>query len=199
VNRLPRTESLLVLACAAAAAMLAASQFITLFELTPPGGEALRSVEAADQHGYATLVLAAFALVMLVVGIAARSEQLSQVAAFAVAACGVVALLIFLVGDLPDANKIGTLDGADEAFIDAKAEPQAGFWLELVGALVLTVCGAALATLKPEARGLSRERPREPSWARTQDDRRSERAHHARERDDHPRTPPSAGSQRPPS
>ena len=151
VNRLPRTESLLVLACAAAAAMLAASQFISLFELTPPGGEALRSVDAADQHGYATLVLAAFALVMLVVGIAARSETLAQVAAFAVAACGVVALLIFLVGDLPDANKIGTLDDANESFIDAKAEPQAGFWLELVGALVLAVCGGRARN--PEALG----------------------------------------------
>jgi len=162
VNRLPRTESLLVLACAAAAAMLAASQFISLFELTPPGGEALRSVDASDQHGYATLVLAGFALVMLVVGIAARSEQLAQVAAFAVAACGVVALLIFLIGDLPDANKIGTLDDANESFIDAKAEPQAGFWLELVGALVLAVCGAALATLRPESSGSSRGQGRTP-------------------------------------
>jgi hypothetical protein len=165
VNRLPRTESLLVLACAAAAAMLAASQFVSLFELTPPGGEALQSVDAADQHGYATLVLAGFALVMLVVGIAARSEPISQVAAFAVAACGVVALLIFLIGDLPDANKIGTLDDANESFIDAKAEPQAGFWLELVGALVLAVCGAALATMRPEGFSWFREAPGKQSGA----------------------------------
>ena len=150
MNRLPRTEALLVLACAAAAAMLAASQFITLFELTPPGGEALQSVEASDQHGYATLVLAAFSLVMLVIGIAARSEPLTQIAAFAVAAAGVVALLIFLAVDLPDANKIGTLDDARASFIDAKAEPKPGFWLELVGSLVLAVCGGALATLGPE-------------------------------------------------
>jgi len=199
VSRLPRTESLLVLACAAAAAMLAASQFISLFELTPPGGEALQSVDAADQHGYATLVLAAFALIMLVIGIAAKSESLAQIAAFAVAACGVVALLIFLVGDLPDANNIGTVNDPRESFIDAKAEPQAGFWLELVGSLVLAVCGAALATIGPGAlKSLSLERPRESSLARTQGDRRSERARSARERDDHPRTPPGAGSQRPP-
>ena len=44
-----------------------------------------------------------------------------------------IALLIFLVIDLPDANSIGTLDD-DQSFIDAKAEPAAGFWLELVGA-----------------------------------------------------------------
>ena len=150
MSRLPRTESLLVLACAGAAAMLAASQFITIFELTPPGGEAVAEVDASDQHGYATLVLAAFALALLVIGITAANDALAQISAFAVAACGVVALLIFLIGDLPDANNTGTIDDPRESFIDARAEPQAGFWFELVGALVLAVCGAALATLGPD-------------------------------------------------
>ena len=150
MSRLERSETLLVLACAGAAGMLAASQFMNIFELTPPGGEAQAAVDAADQHGYATVVLAAFALLLIAIGIATRGQPISEVAAAAVAVCGVVALLIFLIGDLPDANKIGTLDDANESFIDAKAEPQAGFWLELVGALVLTVCGAALATLRPE-------------------------------------------------
>ncbi|MGZ5316745.1 MAG: hypothetical protein ACXWZW_12785 [Solirubrobacterales bacterium] len=148
MSRLPRTEALLVLACAAATAMLAASQFMTMFELTPTGGEPLETVSSADQHGYAILVLAVFSLAMLLVGIGAQSEQVARIAAFAVAAGGAVALLIFLVGDLPDANKVGTLD--DDSFIDAKAEPQAGFWLELAGSLVLAVCGGALATLGPE-------------------------------------------------
>jgi hypothetical protein len=69
----------------------------------------------------------------------------------AIAVCGLIALLIFLIGDLPDVNKIGTLDDPRQSFIDAEAKPVAGFWLELVGSLVLTVCGAALATLKPGA------------------------------------------------
>jgi hypothetical protein len=154
VSRLPRTEALLVLACAGASAMLAASQFMTMFELTPQGGEPLQTVSSADQHGYAMLVLAVFSLAMLVVGIAAQNEQLARIAAFAVAAGGAVALLIFLVGDLPDANKVGTLD--DSSFVDAKAEPQAGFWLELAGSLVLAVCGGALATLGPEKLTLRR-------------------------------------------
>lgn len=151
MNRLPRSETLLVLACAAGAALLAGSQFTTMFELTPPGGEAISTIDASDQHGYATLVLAVSALVMLVIGIGARRESLAQIAGFAVAACGVVALLIFLVVDLPDANNIGTLDDARESFIDAKAEPAAGFWFELVGSLLLAVCGGALATLGPES------------------------------------------------
>ena len=153
MRRLERSEMLLVLACAGAAGMLAASQFMNIFELTPPGGEAISEIDSADQHGYATVVLAAFALILIAVGIGTRGQPISEVAAVAVAVCGVVALLIFLIGDLPDVNKVGTLDDPRESFIDAKAEPQAGFWFELVGSLVLTVCGAALATMRPDQAG----------------------------------------------
>ena len=162
MRRLPQTETLLVLACAAAAALLGASQFTDIFHLTPPGGEALESISAADQHGYATGVLAGFALILLVVVMAARGEQLGQVAAVAIAVCGVMALLIFLIGDLPDVNNVGTLDDPRQSFIDAEAKPVAGFWLELVGSLVLTVCGAALATMAPERAG-----PRTPHGGRS--------------------------------
>jgi hypothetical protein len=163
VKRLPRTETLLVLACAAAAAMLGASQFTDIFHLTPPGGEALQAISSKDQHGYATLVLAIFALLLLVPTIAARDEQLRQVAAMAVAVCGLIALLIFLIGDLPDVNKIGTLDDPRQSFIDAEAKPVAGFWLELIGALVLTACGGALATIKPGAAKSKGGQPRSGS------------------------------------
>ncbi len=146
-----------MLACAASAALLAASEFMTLFEFTPPGGEPIESKSAGDQHGYAQLVLASMALVLLGVAIAtARADatdqglSVSRIAASGVAVCGVVAVILFLVGDLPDVNKIGTLDDARSSFIDAKAEPKAGFWLEMVGSIALAVCGVALATLGPD-------------------------------------------------
>jgi len=161
VKGLPRTTMLLVLACAAASAMLAASQFTDMFELAPPGGEALRTIDSADQHGYAILVLAVLSLILLVVAISARSEGLAQGACFAVAVCGLIALLIFLVIDLPDAGNVGALN--DESFVDAKANPAAGFWFELVGSFVLTGCGIALATMRPEPR-----RSTEPGAAKTE-------------------------------
>ncbi|MGZ5348310.1 MAG: hypothetical protein ACXWGV_12075, partial [Solirubrobacterales bacterium] len=99
--------------------------------------------------------LAALSLVLLVVAMAARGEGLAQGACFAVAICGVVALLIFLVIDLPDAGAIGQLDG--DSFVDAKANPVAGFWFELVGSLMLTGCGAGLATLRPGRVSAKRE------------------------------------------
>jgi hypothetical protein len=177
--RVPTTQTLLVLACAAAAAMLGASQFTDIFHLTPPGGEALQAISAKDQHSYATLVLAIFALILLVVTLAARDPQLRQVAAMAIGVCGLIALLIFLIGDLPDVNKIGTLDDPRQSFIDAEAKPVAGFWLELVGSLVLTVCGAALATMRPGARpaGGERRRRRPVSGTTSSAERRTERSY----------------------
>ncbi len=62
---------------------------------------------------------------------------------------GVIALLFFLLTDLPDAGQVGTLDAA-ESFIDAEAIPQEGFWLEMLGALGLAFTGAALATMSSE-------------------------------------------------
>lgn len=138
---------MLALGCAGAAVILAASELMTTFVLVDPGGEEQLASDAIDRHSGAVLILALTALVAL--ALAARTG--SKPAAVAVAVCGGVALLIFLIGDLPDANRIGTLDDASESFTNAKAEPRQGFWFELIGSLLLATCGTALATL-PEHR-----------------------------------------------
>jgi hypothetical protein len=138
-----RTEALLVLASVAAAAFLFASELMDTFHLTPPGGEALEASSGLDRHHGAMIVLAVFAVVALLVAITAGSKP----AAYAVAACGAIALLIFLIGDLPKANSVGSLGSQQEFLFDAKAVPQTGFWLEMIGSLLLAVCGMALATL----------------------------------------------------
>ena len=195
-----RAEHLLPLACAAACAMLAVSEFMNTFKLNGPGPTLEKVQPASDQHYYALLVLAGFALFALVIAVTAGSKP----AASAVAICGVVALVFFLLIDLPDAGKVGTI--SEQTFTQAKAEPATGFWLELIGALVLAVCGGALATLSPdqlrafaaaaegrrpsarwrtsrapanpgegESEGTEEEAGRKPSMARTQGGRRSER------------------------
>jgi len=141
-----RTELLLPLACALGAIMLGASEFATTFELRPPGGETQELLEAADRHHYAVLVLAIFALLAVLITVLTGARA----AAFAVAAAGAIALLIFLIADLPDVNQVGTVNDPRQSFIDAKAYPAAGFWLQLVGSAVLAVCGGALATLRPD-------------------------------------------------
>ena len=163
-----RTEVLLALGCFAAAVLLGVSELMDTFHLTPPGGEALQASKAIDRHHGAILVLSVAAIIALAVAVTTGSKP----AATAVAVCGVIALLIFLVHDLPDANKIGTLDDARESFVDAKAIPQEGFWFMLIGALLLSVCGAALATM-PSYRiklfgpvGEGEEKPKLVDWSK---------------------------------
>ncbi len=140
---LPRAEYVLPVLIALGAVVLIASEFMTAFEFTPPGGEAQDSVSNADRHSFAMLVLAGAALIALLLTLATGSRP----GAFAVAGLGAVALLIFLINDLPDAGKIGDLDDPLRGFANAEAVPQAGFWLEAVGVAALAFGGGALATL----------------------------------------------------
>lgn len=143
--RLPRAETLLPIAIVAGALALATSEFMIAFEFTPPGGEPLRDVTAADRHGYSSLILAIGALVALGIAIATGARP----AAFALAGIGGVALLLFLIIDLPDAGQLGDLSDPLRGIASARAEAQPGFWLQAVGALTLALAGGAFATFKP--------------------------------------------------
>jgi len=146
-------ERLLPLACIAAAAALFASEFMNTFQLasTSSAVPEVCNVEAAGRHHFALGVLAIFAVLAVIVAVTAGSKP----AAIAVGIAGVAGLILFLTIDLPNANNTGTIGGCSAttssgAFDFAKADPQAGFWLEMVGALALALSGVALATLSPE-------------------------------------------------
>jgi hypothetical protein len=162
-------ERLLPLACVAGAGALFASEFMTTFQLSSTGPE-FCNVGAAGRHHFALGVLAIFAVIAVIIAVTSASKP----AAMAVGVAGVMALILFLTIDLPHANNTGTLSGCspttNEAFFDAKAEPQAGFWLEMVGALALALSGVALATLNPEQ--LRAIRPRWLGGSQPDDERR---------------------------
>ena len=141
-----KVTKLLPLACLVAACVLFASELMTMFDFTPPGGEALSSQDGGDRHGNALMVIAVFAIFALGVAVFTGSKP----AAIAVGVAGVAALLVFLLVDLPDANAVGTLDDARNSFFDAEAVPQGGFFMEMLGALALAIAGIALATMTPE-------------------------------------------------
>jgi len=145
-SQLSRLERLLPYACLASAAVLLASQLLTMFEFTPPGAEALGSRSVIDHHGPALIVLAACAVFGVVLAVWGASKPGS----IAVAVIGGVSLLMFLLIDLPDAGQVGTFDDARQSFFDAEAVPQAGFWLEMIGALGLAITGGALASYTPD-------------------------------------------------
>ncbi|MDQ3759933.1 MAG: hypothetical protein M3331_08345 [Actinomycetota bacterium] len=141
-----RLERLLPWACIASAAVLFASELMAMFEFTPPGAEPLSEQLSRDRHGNAMFVIAVFAIILTLAAVWAGSRP----AALGVAVMGVIALLVFLIIDLPDAGQIGTLDDARQSFIDAEAVPRSGFWLEMLGALGLAMSGGALATMTPD-------------------------------------------------
>ena len=132
----PRTrfhpERLLPYACIAAALALLASEFTTTFHLVAPGEDAKCAVEASDRHHLGLGVIALFAIGAVLVAVLGASRP----AAISVAIAGLAALALFLIVDLPDANSVGTLSNECASIPiqleEAKAEPQTGFWLELV-------------------------------------------------------------------
>jgi hypothetical protein len=90
-----------------------------------------------DRHGPALLIVAAFAAVMLLGAVRGGARP----AITAVAVCGAAALAIALVTDLPhldDTGQVGRL------YADAGAGPEAGFWLETLGGMLLLAAGAGL-------------------------------------------------------
>lgn len=140
---------LLPYACVVSAVILGVSERMTTFQLVSGAqgtGTALCNLEAADRHHYALAVLAAFAIAAVILALVGPSKP----AAVAVPIAGLLALLLFGVVDVPKANDVGSISGvctlADQG-IEAKAVPEAGFWLEMVGAVALTLSGAALAML----------------------------------------------------
>jgi hypothetical protein len=145
-------ERLLPLACFAGAAALFASEFMNTFQLTSTSsaGPEFCNVAAAGRHHFALGILAIFAVLAVIIAVTAGSKP----AAIGVGIAGVAALILFLTIDLPNANNTGTLGPCNATaaanFFDAKAAPQAGFWLEMVGALALALSGVALATLSTE-------------------------------------------------
>ena len=144
--RAGRLERLLPLACILSATVLFAAELMTIFEFTPPGAEPLAERSAGEQHGNAMFVIAVFAAALTIVAVGWGSRP----AALGVAVMGGIALLFFLLLDLPDAGQVGTLNDARQSFIDAEAVPQEGFWLTMLGALGLALSGAALATMSAE-------------------------------------------------
>jgi len=128
------------------AAMLGVSEFMVAFEFTPPGGEPLDDVISGDRHGYSMLIFAISAVVATLAAVLTGARP----AAYAVAVIGGVALILFLIVDLPDAGKLGDLEDPLRGLASARAQPQVGFWLEAIGTTILALGGAAFATLNSE-------------------------------------------------
>jgi MYXO-CTERM domain-containing protein len=123
--------------------LLAYAETLDLYRIVTPSGSvsnAAGSVRTGgDQHSWAFAVMGVAGL-----GAALLARLTSQrLPALAAAMLGVIALVVVLALDLPDVTASGVTTDLEVG----DAEPAAGFWIELVGAVVLAAGAGVLAWL----------------------------------------------------
>lgn len=140
------------------ALLLVVAEFTTLFTVhVETSSAAIKTVATGPHHSYALLLIA---IVVAVLAIAVWRDS-SRPALLAIGLLGVVALLIALLVDLPDANASGLAGSSTTRYVDASSTPSAGLYLETLGAVVLVItCGVGFIAL-----GAPRRRPAETAKA----------------------------------
>jgi hypothetical protein len=138
---------------AAAAAVLGGllllyAETLDLYRIVTPSGSisnAAGSVRTgSDQHSWALGVMGIAAAVAVVLALVTRQ----RLPALAATTLGLTALILALTWDLPDVTSSGLTTDREAG----AADPGPGFWLELVGALLVTAGSASLAAIMRRAR-----------------------------------------------
>jgi hypothetical protein len=140
---------------ALSALLLAYSQSLDLFKIVSPEGVVLNAPRAVrdgiDQHGWALVILAIAAGAGGVLAWASGQP----LPAWGAALVALIALVITLAFDLPDATSSGLTGSSKEL---GEAEPAAGLWVQLAASLALLATGTALALVVGRRKARSAER-----------------------------------------
>jgi hypothetical protein len=132
----PTIPALVAVAAVLGALLLLVAEFTTLFEITSASRRLpIQTTGTGSHHSYA-LIPIALLVAFLAYGVAWTG---GRPALWAIGALGVVALLIALVGDLPDAQADGVYGSTATGLIIASASPDAGLYMETLGAVLLIV------------------------------------------------------------
>ena len=136
---------------AAATALLGAivlilSQLVTAYSLEDPYGLTITNVTLIDKHGVLPLILGVLAIISLAWAVFSGDRT----GAILIVIIGLTAIFIFLIVDLPDIGDTGLYNAPGAGNLDATGKASTGLWLELVGGIVLTLAGLALAALNEE-------------------------------------------------
>jgi hypothetical protein len=148
----------------AGAGLLLVAEFTPLLHVhSSAGNQVIKTVGTGPHHSYA-LVPVALLAAALAYGV---WETRSRLALMATGLLGLLALLIALLGDLPDAQASGLVGSATTRFATASSSPSIGLYLETLGAVVLLITAASgLLLLEPPA-PTARRPSRRPSASRT--------------------------------
>jgi hypothetical protein len=135
----------LLAACAlTGAALLFLSEFTTLFTIHASNHRgALQSTRGSSHNAWAFVPIALMGAILAV----ALLRSASRAPLVALLGLGVVALLIAVLGDLPDAQASGVFS---RRFLLARASPSTGMYLETLGAvLMIAAAGTGLLLSAP--------------------------------------------------
>ncbi len=132
------------------ALLLLVAEFTTLYDVkTTNGGVLIKSVSNGSNHAYAMVPIALLAALLAF----AVWRVGSRPALLAIGLLGVLALLISLLGDLPDAHASGLIGSSTTHFAVASSRPSAGFYMETLGAVLLVItCVSGFIMLGAPAR-----------------------------------------------
>jgi hypothetical protein len=128
------------------ALLMLVAEFTTLYQVHVANSTVpVKSVSGGSNHSYAMALIALLAAV-LAFGVVRAG---SRAALLAIGVIGVVALLIALLGDLPDAQATGLTRTADH-FVNASSTPSAALYMETLGVvLLIATCGLGFMMLGP--------------------------------------------------
>ncbi|HXO09130.1 MAG TPA: hypothetical protein VN880_13910 [Solirubrobacteraceae bacterium] len=130
-------------------ALLLVAEFTPLFTIhTSSSHAAIKTVTTGSHHSYALVPIAVLTIVLTLE--VWRSG--SRLALLATGLLGIVALLIALLGDLPDAHATGLVGSLATGLKIASASPSAGLYLETLGGVVLLITAAAGLLLETQPR-----------------------------------------------
>ncbi|MGH2866753.1 MAG: hypothetical protein ACRDNK_04175 [Solirubrobacteraceae bacterium] len=133
----------------AGAALLAIAEFTPLLSVQSGlSAVAVKTVQTGSHNSFALIPIALLAAALSVVARRAHNP----LALLAIGVLGLAALLIALVGDLPDAQASGLIIGPSARYALASSSPEVGFYLETLGAVILLICAGAGLLLTTPAR-----------------------------------------------
>ena len=103
-----------------------------------------------DRHSVALVLLGTFGAIMMLGALRA-----ARPAMIALAATGLIVLLISVIDDLPKLNDTGVWPQAS-TYEDAQAKAGAGYYLETLSGALMLVSGVGFLVLAPTRRGAER-------------------------------------------
>ena len=142
--------------------LLVVAEFTTLFIVhVQTSSVPIKTVTTGSHHSYALIPIAVLGAVLAI----GAYRDGSRPALLAIGLLGIVALLIALLGDLPDAHATGLTGSSVSRYVNASSNPSTGLYLETLGAAVYVItCGVGLLAMAPPlSRPARRREPETPA------------------------------------